>query len=137
MGHFAEFPVFYAQSHYDPKHLDQIVGFSCTNAFHSLSECPKGDRQKIQDYSHKVKSSVKDLVESREGNGVWSISCVIHQILGSKYGDSRYAVPMGHDMAALAVQKWVNGQKVVLMDEKDWPSNANCAHKLLSSLSIE
>ena len=131
------FPVFHAQSFYDPTHLAHIVGYDCTSVLHSLSECTKEEREAIQDYSHKVQTSLRELVSLREDNGAWGISCVEHDILATKYGESRYAVPMGKDIAAIAIQKWLQGEKVVLLDEKDWPSNANCAHKLVALLTTE
>ena len=54
VGPLVSFPIFYAQSYYDPAHIDTMIGFSCTNSLHSLSECTKEERTIIQDYHKQV-----------------------------------------------------------------------------------
>ena len=78
----------------------------------------------------------------KEENSAFSIACVAHSFVGSRWADEEFQVPMmsGH-IPINSVSAWAEGKsRSMYIDSVKWPENKPCARKLVDksiNLSLE
>ena len=83
-------PLFFSQSLYDGFHIEEVLGFECAELFESLAECPKKDKEIIDEYHSNMLSTLQKTVSLNENMSSFAISCVVHEILGGKYSSELF-----------------------------------------------
>lgn len=130
---FLESQVLFINSKYDAVGLEMSMNISCMKngaSGKTLKYCSEQEMELIEHYRASYQQTAATLVE--HGHSLWTISCCQHSYAcyAGFYNVSAQKVPqLVGSTVADAIERFVFGnERVVAVDQVDWPANEPCAY---------